>query len=378
MKKVVLFTVLAIAFIKADAMSYEQARDQALFLTDKMAYELNLTPEQYDAAYEINLDYLMGITTADDVFGTYWEHRNVDFGYILLDWQYRTFMDCLWFYRPLYWDSGFWHFRIYGRYPHRDWFYFEHRTIVVTYTGGGHCWRTHGRSWYCGRTFGHPDRIGSGGSGMRNNWNGRGHRYTSSLQTNGHRSSNSLSSVRGSERGSFSGSSNHSGSFSKSTDNKHQEINVGKREEIGRTDNTSSSQTNGHRSSNSLSSVRGSERGSFSGSSSTSEVAEPMTRSFSEQRSVVDGKVESNSISSKRVLGSGTYSGSSRSSYSDSSRSSYSGSSRSSYSGSSRSSFSSSHSGGFSGGRSSGSFSSGRSGGSHGGFSGGHSGGGRR
>ncbi len=363
MKKVVLLTVLAVAFIKADAMSYEQARDQALFLTDKMAYELNLTPEQYDAAYEINLDYLMGITTADDVFGTYWEHRNVDFGYILLDWQYRTFMDCLWFYRPLYWDAGFWHFRIYGRYPHRDWFYFEQRTIVVTYTGGGHCWRTHGSSWYCGRTYGHPDRIGSGGCGMRNNWNGQGHRYTSSSQTNGHRSSNSLSSGRGSGRGSFSGSSNHSGSFSKSTDSKHQEINVGKREEIGRTDNTSSSQTNGHRSSNSLSSVRGSERGSFSGSS----------RSFSEQRSVVDGKVESNSLSSKRVLGSGSFSR--QQSTVNSQRST---NSLSSGRGLGRGSFSSSHSGGFSGGRSSGSFSSGRSSGSHGGFSGGHSGGGRR
>ena len=30
----------------AQAMSYEQAREQALFLTDKMAYELNLTEDQ--------------------------------------------------------------------------------------------------------------------------------------------------------------------------------------------------------------------------------------------------------------------------------------------------------------------------------------------
>ena len=38
-----------------NAMSYEQARQQALFLTDKMAYELNLTEEQYEAAFEVNL-----------------------------------------------------------------------------------------------------------------------------------------------------------------------------------------------------------------------------------------------------------------------------------------------------------------------------------
>ena len=46
--------------VSASAMSYEQARNEALFLTDKMAYELNLTDAQYEAAYEINLDYLMG------------------------------------------------------------------------------------------------------------------------------------------------------------------------------------------------------------------------------------------------------------------------------------------------------------------------------
>ena len=55
------------ASVSANAMSYEQARNEALFLTDKMAYELNLTDEQYEAAYEINLDYLMGVTSRYDV-----------------------------------------------------------------------------------------------------------------------------------------------------------------------------------------------------------------------------------------------------------------------------------------------------------------------
>ena len=61
MKKMLmtLMAMLTIA-VSASAMSYEQARNEALFLTDKMAYELNLTDEQYEACYEINLDYLMG------------------------------------------------------------------------------------------------------------------------------------------------------------------------------------------------------------------------------------------------------------------------------------------------------------------------------
>ena len=40
---IALFTIV----MSSSAMSYEQARNQALFLTDKMAYELNLTEEQY-------------------------------------------------------------------------------------------------------------------------------------------------------------------------------------------------------------------------------------------------------------------------------------------------------------------------------------------
>ena len=46
-----LFTIAT----SAHSMSYEQARAQALFLTDKMAYELNLTEEQYEAAFENKL-----------------------------------------------------------------------------------------------------------------------------------------------------------------------------------------------------------------------------------------------------------------------------------------------------------------------------------
>ena len=68
MKKM-LFTLVSMLTIAAaaNAMSYEQARNEALFLTDKMAYELNLNDAQYEAAYEINLDYLMGVTSYDGI-----------------------------------------------------------------------------------------------------------------------------------------------------------------------------------------------------------------------------------------------------------------------------------------------------------------------
>ena len=38
--------VMLTSTLSASAMSYEQALNEDLFLTDKMAYELNLTDEQ--------------------------------------------------------------------------------------------------------------------------------------------------------------------------------------------------------------------------------------------------------------------------------------------------------------------------------------------
>ncbi len=171
-----LFTALALLLtftLSTSAMSYEQARNQALFLTDKMAYELNLTDQQYEAAYEINLDYLMRIDNTSDLYGAYWRQRNLDLSYILLDWQYRAYVDASYFYRPLYWNDGFWHFGIYARYPHRDFFYFGCPNFVWTYTGGHSWFHNGGRSWYHGRMWDGP-RDGGPHPGMRHNWdNGR-------------------------------------------------------------------------------------------------------------------------------------------------------------------------------------------------------------
>ena len=171
MKKMMTALVALFAFVaSANAMSYEQARQQALFLTDKMAYELNLTEEQYEAAYEVNLDYLMGVNTQDDLYGVYWERRNLDLSYILLDWQYRMYLDATYFYRPLYWSGGYWHFGIYARYPHRSYFYFGMPRFYSVYRGG-HAWHMNGgRSWYHGRSFAPAGRSRNEHFGMHNRY----------------------------------------------------------------------------------------------------------------------------------------------------------------------------------------------------------------
>ena len=173
MKKM-MFTLMAFLTIavNASAMSYEQAREEALFLTDKMAYELNLTDAQYEAAYEINLDYLMGVTSEYDVYGPYWERRNLDLSYILFSWQWDLYRAAHYFYRPLFWERGYWHFGIYARYPHRDYFYFGRPHFYNTYRGG-HSWRmNNGRSFYEGRRdFYRPGHVTRDTHfGMRSGW----------------------------------------------------------------------------------------------------------------------------------------------------------------------------------------------------------------
>ena len=215
MKKII-FTLTALFSImtSADAMSYEQAREQALFLTDKMAYELNLTDDQYEAAFEINFDYLLSIETQADLYSTYWTRRNLDLSYILLEWQYEAYLAAHYFYRPIYFDAGYWHFGIYARYPHRTFLYFGRPTFYVTYRGG-HSWHCNGgRSWYHGRTYGHAHHHAEGhhGPGMRTQYdNGN---YTANSVNRGYGGGRRGSSTRTTEH---YGTSNRSGSTNNSS-----------------------------------------------------------------------------------------------------------------------------------------------------------------
>ena len=201
MKKIMM-TLVALLTIAATgkAMSYEQARNEALFLTDKMAYELNLTDEQYEAAYEINLDYLMGVNSYDDVYSTYWERRNLDMSYILLDWQWQAFINASYFYRPLYWDGGYWHFGIYARYPHRDYFFFGRPVFYASYRGG-HAWHYVGGHGYYHSRRDHYRPAGRSHFGMLDRWNRgdyRGHHHSnhpSNSNYGGHRHSSTRTTV---------------------------------------------------------------------------------------------------------------------------------------------------------------------------------------
>lgn len=143
MKRMLLSFALFLGMaLSASAMSHEEARQQAWFLTDKMAYELNLTPEQYDRAYQVNLDYLMSLRTASDCYGHYWNYRNVDMRCILFDWQYTLYSTIEYFYRPVRWVRSMWYYPVFDHYR-RGYYYFSHPTVYVSYRGGGWHHRGH-------------------------------------------------------------------------------------------------------------------------------------------------------------------------------------------------------------------------------------------
>lgn len=156
--------------ISVQAMSYYEARQHALFLADKMAFELNLNEEQYEAIYETNLDYFMQIESYDDLYGVYWQRRNLDLQYILYNWQYTQFCNASYFYRPLYYNGGYIHFSLYSRYPRRDYFYFGEPRFYYSYRGSHSWYNNNNRSWYYGRSFGNGNTSRSY-NGMRDWYN---------------------------------------------------------------------------------------------------------------------------------------------------------------------------------------------------------------
>ena len=134
-KHLMILAMMMVMTISANAMSYNAAKHEALFLSDKMAYELNLTAAQYEAVYEINLDYLMSVDSRADVFGIWWDRRNADLRFVLNSWQYDKYMALSHFYRPLSWHNGVWTFAVYAHYD-RGHFYKARPTVFVTYRGG--------------------------------------------------------------------------------------------------------------------------------------------------------------------------------------------------------------------------------------------------
>ena len=157
--------------IVAQPMNYNAIRNNARFLTDRMAYTLGIgTAAIIDDLYRINYDYIYGINEyLDDIALGY---RYDDYMAICAERDYALQMllgDVLWsrligydyFYRPIIFENHRWRFGIYAYDWHRDHFYFGAPRYFSGYRGGH----------FFGGMRPHGGLIGRG-PGMAN-WHGR-------------------------------------------------------------------------------------------------------------------------------------------------------------------------------------------------------------
>lgn len=145
-KSIVTLVLVLLGTIQMFAMSTSTIRNHARFLSDRMAYELDLSPRQYDDVYEINYDFIYwssrimndvvyGYGDAIDHYYDLLDDRNDDLRYVLSGAQYRRFLNCSYFYRPIYTTGKSWSFRIYTVYRNHTFFYYDAPSHFKTYTG---------------------------------------------------------------------------------------------------------------------------------------------------------------------------------------------------------------------------------------------------
>ncbi len=151
--------VMVMIVTSAAAMSFSKARKEALFLSDKMAYELELSLSQYEAVYEINLDYFLGLYAPADLDGVYWLRRNADLRYVLSPWQWDLYTRIVDFYRPMSWVRRHsFSLVLRTRYTTSNHFFYDRPTVYYSFRGGHNVGNT---SYYYGREFHRPSQRGS-------------------------------------------------------------------------------------------------------------------------------------------------------------------------------------------------------------------------
>lgn len=147
MKKLIITLVLVFAaVVNVNAMSKYRASREARFLTDKMAWELDLSYSQMEDVYEINYDYFRSLVSVYDNYTLAYEIRNEELSFVLTPRQWTRFMAIEYFYVPVRVRSYSWYFPIHNHYR-KDHFYYDAPHAYSHYSGG----HAHNKDFYRGR-----------------------------------------------------------------------------------------------------------------------------------------------------------------------------------------------------------------------------------
>lgn len=214
----------------AQPMSYDAMRDNARYLTDRMAYTLGLADPLLDDLYCINYDYICGVNDyLDDVaVGYRWDDYNVVLAArdaalmaLLTPSQWAALIAIDYFYRPIAFASRHWYFSVYRHMPFTGHWYFRQPAHYPSYRGGRffggmHPGGGHAPGYQMRRQNGGGGHAGNGGgnrsgAGSKHSGGGRGSGNARSSSTGGSsRSGGSHSSGGGrSSSGGHSGGGSH-------------------------------------------------------------------------------------------------------------------------------------------------------------------------
>lgn len=136
MKKIMMtLAMIVTTATSATAMTFDEAREHALFLTDKMTYELGLSPTQANNVYEINFDYIISVAIQGERPGFCQSRRDADMRFVLSDYQYHLYKKTNYFYRPMSSSKSVWSFHIYNFYTDRHHMYSKEPSHFRDYKG---------------------------------------------------------------------------------------------------------------------------------------------------------------------------------------------------------------------------------------------------
>ena len=180
-----LMIIFTTAAASAQPMSYIAMRNNARFLTDRMAYTLGLSAALIDDLYLINYDYICGVNEyLDDValgyrYDDYMEvvyARDYALRRLLNEAQWARLMAYDYFYRPISFVNHRWSFGIYAYDRRPNHFYYGVPRRFNDYRGGHFFGGMRPGPHYDGRPGGHPanPRVGRAGDINRPGGNNNG------------------------------------------------------------------------------------------------------------------------------------------------------------------------------------------------------------
>lgn len=147
MKKFFITLVLAaVAVVNANAMSVSRSSREARFLTDKMAWELNLNTYQIEDIYEINYDYFRSLASVYDNNIFAYEMRNQEIQYVLTPSQWIRYKSIEYFFTPVHVVNSAWVIGVHNHYAHNH-FYYSAPAGYRHYDGG----HAHNKNHYMAR-----------------------------------------------------------------------------------------------------------------------------------------------------------------------------------------------------------------------------------